>query len=382
MQEYPATLSRRGFLVLVGALGVSACGPRPRTLNPGQLFLGGGQYKTSPQAPLQYVLSVIDLSDGHRELTPMGFLPHGIHAHPQAPERLALFEKKGPGACEYDLRERRLMRVIPGVENRYFYGHGTYTADGAVLLSTEADRDSRDGAIGMRDSRSLRYLGAFPTYGKSPHECKLIDGGKTLVVTNGGGDLRGDAPSVTYIDVASQRLLETVQLQAHHLNAGHLAVSLRGELVVVSAPRAGLEADGVGGVSMGAPVPLLQSLAEPADIVARMRGEALSVAIHDARDLVAVTHPDGDMVTFWSLSRRTLVKVLPLHRPRGVALSGDLQSFIISGGEQAGLVRVPVDTLQADRRALVEQSYMTGSHIYNWSRNMAEIHVPRRAQPV
>lgn len=370
-------LSRRHFLVLAGAAGLAACGRAPRRLEDRQLFLGGGQYKTAVEAPVQYVLSVIDLDDGSRELAPMGFLPHGIHAHPQKTERLALFEKKGPGACEYDLRERRLVRAIPGVENRYFYGHGTYTADGAVLLSTEADRDSKDGAIGMRDSTSLKYLGAFPSYGKSPHECKLIDGGKTLIVTNGGGGLGGERPSVTYIDVASQRLLETVHLQADHLNAGHLAVDVTGELVVVSAPRSGLEQNGLGGISMGAPSSVLPSLAQPQDIVARMRGEALSVAIHEARGLVAVTHPDGDLVTFWSLSRRQLIKALPLYRPRGVALSGDLQAFIISCGEQAGLVRVPVDTLEADRRALVEQSYMTGSHIYNWSRNMAEIRAPR-----
>lgn len=369
-------IKRREFLVLIGAAGLAACG-RLRRAHAEGVFLGGGQYKARADAPVQYVMSVIDLSDGKRDLVPMGFLPHGIHAHPQTQERLALFEKKGPGACEYDLRERRLLRVIAPVENRHFYGHGVYTADGAVLLSTEANVDSYEGAIGMRDSSTMQYLGAFPSYGQSPHECKLIDDGKTLVVTNGGGQLDGARPSVTYIDVATQRLLDTVHLESSQLNAGHLAVAADGALVVVSAPRQGLEKAGLGGVSMGRPAPVLDRAAPPQAVAARLHGEALSVAILDSRDLVAVTHPDGDLVTFWSLSQRRLIKTLSLHRPRGVALDSTQQAFIISCGEQAGLVRVPVDTLEAERNALVEQSYMTGSHIYNWSRHMAEVHAPR-----
>lgn len=372
-------LNRREFLMLMGAAGLASCSRPAPPLKSGNLFFGGGQYKLAPDAPMNYVLSVIDLSQARRELAPMSFLPHGVHGHPQQRNRLALFEKKGPGACEYDLAEKKIIRPIPGVENRYFYGHGTYTADGATLLSTEANRDSLDGAIGIRDSRDLKYLGAFPTYGQSPHECKLIDGGRTLVVTNGGGDLQGARPSVTYIDVQSQKLLDRLYFDNPKVNAGHLGIRQDGGLIVVSAPRAGLEQNGIGGISMRGADAQLQSLSQPQEIVSQMWGESLSIAIQNAAGIAAVTHPEGNMLTFWSLSDRQLLKSLSLHRPRGVALTDDREAFIVSAGEQSSLLRVPVKTLAVESRALIEQSYMTGSHIYNAAHNMSELTVPRLA---
>lgn len=52
-------------------------------------------------------------------------------------------------------------------------------------------------------------------------------------------DSAGDPPSVTYIDVASHRLLDRVPLTDARLDTGHLGIAQDRSLVVVSAPRAG-----------------------------------------------------------------------------------------------------------------------------------------------
>lgn len=373
-------INRRDFLIASIAL-LAACkraDPATTRIEGSDVFLGGGMYREEGQTSTRFVVSVVDVdtAGARRTVTPSGFLPHGIHAHPQQRHRLALFEKKGPGACEYDLGTQRVIRPIPTTKNRYFYGHGAYSADGRMLLSTEADVDSLDGAIGIRDSGSLAYLGAFPSYGKAPHECRLIDGGRTLVVTNGGGELGGDAPCVTYIDVASQRLLDRVLLTDARLNTGHLGIARDQSLVVVSAPRAGLGTAERGGVSIRHPGGDLETLSGPARLPGNLRGEALSVAIHDGTGIAAVTHPDSDRVTFWSLRERTMIKSLHVHKPRGVTLTHDLASFVISAGEQASLLRVPVATLVPDDQPMIALSYMTGSHIYNWSNDMSEILSP------
>ena len=377
-------MTRREFGLAGVGFALAACtdpspGPAESAAgsNPGRnLILGGGGFLDADTGNQKYVLSVVDLDARSRSLSNTTFLPHGIHRKPTDKQCLAVFEKIGPGACEYDLAAREVTRYIPVTEGRYFYGHGAYSIDGQLLYSTETILDSGDGVIAVRDSQSHALLGEFPTFGKKPHECKLIDAGKTMVVTNGGGDLQGDAPCVTYIDIASERLLDKVELTNARLNTGHFAVSDDGSLVVVSAPRAGLGKQHLGGVSIRPRGDAMQSIANPESVTQRMQGEALSVVIHPDAGLVAVTHPDGNMVTFWTLQDRRLLKVIDLPKARGVELTLDKKFFIVSCCENADLVRIAVDSLEFDKSPVFEASYITGSHIYSWSREMSELFYP------
>ena len=81
-------------------------------------------------------------------------------------------------------------------------------------------------------------LGAFPTYGMAPHDCHLVEGGRTLVITNGGGPVDSPfLPSVTFVDVASRALLEKHEVLDRNRNMGHVALTDNREFAVVSAPR-------------------------------------------------------------------------------------------------------------------------------------------------
>ena len=340
------------------------------------IILGGGSYLNLDNLETKHVVSVIDLESRKRTLTDISFLPHGFHRNPQNINRLAIFEKRGPGACEYDLNERKVVRYIPVVNGRYFYGHGAYSIDKSLLYSTETILKTGDGVIAVRDTNTLEILGEFPTYGKAPHECKLIDGGQTMVVTNGGGNMQGEKPSVAYIDMNSEKLLEKVELTNARLNTGHFSVSDTGSLVVVSAPREGLGKQHLGGVSIRPRGDVMESIANPVGVTQRMKGEALSVAIHPDSGLAAVTHPDGNMVTIWSLHDRKLVKVIELEKARGVELTSDMKSFIVSYGAKASLIQISVATLEPDNGSIIKDSLISGSHIYNWSREMNELFYP------
>jgi len=151
------------------------------------IILGGGQFKDLSQSDAeQYALSVFDLSLKKHQLIPLGFLVHGIAVDPKNPERLIMCEKIGPGACEVDLATMSLVKNIPTVEERYFYGHCAFSNDGSLLYATETYLDSKQGVIVIRDAGSLEVIGEFPSFGDSPHECQIINDGKTMVVTNGG----------------------------------------------------------------------------------------------------------------------------------------------------------------------------------------------------
>lgn len=389
-------ITRRQFLASSAALSLAASAsfdllatPKPGAIDTGaaiiprassnrsaNIILGGGEYKLAADTPSRYVLSIIDMDAGQRELAPMTFLPHGIHRKPTRPQCLAIFEKKGPGACEFDLELGKIIRTIKPLANRYFYGHGAYTVDGGVLLSTETYLDTLRGVIAIRDGKTMAALGEFPSYGLEPHECKLIDGGKTLVVSNGGGTLTGEAANIAYIDIASQQLLEKVPLANHRFNAGHLVVSGNGSLLVVSAPRAGLGSSHVGGVSMRSPQQPLTTAASPAAIADNLYGEALSAAIHPQSGIAAVTHPDANLISFWSMAERKFIRAIELYRPRGLTLSADGRYFLVTAGREVSLQRIAVDTLQLDAKSVMQHSYISGSHIYNWSAAMTEILAP------
>ena len=140
-----------------------------------------------------------------------GFLPHGFAFDPRDPRRVAAFEKKGPGACVMDVGNGVHERALEPGEGRQFYGHGAFSADGSLLYATESVlAEGGRGVLVVRDGRTLDVLGELSTHGFSPHDCALLEDGRTMVVANGGGafGVRGSPlPCVTYIDVLSSKLL-------------------------------------------------------------------------------------------------------------------------------------------------------------------------------
>ena len=121
-------ISRREFSLAGIGFILSACtdpATGPVGVASGQnLILGGGQFQDRDSGKTKHVISVVDLDARTRSLADTTFLPHGIHRKPTDMNCLAVFEKKGPGACEYDLASREVTRYIPVAKGRYFYGHG------------------------------------------------------------------------------------------------------------------------------------------------------------------------------------------------------------------------------------------------------------------
>ncbi len=341
-----------------------------RVAGPSQLLVGGGSFvDPGDRVTQRFVFSQVDFGAGEIAITPTTFLPHGIAIDPHNPNRLVTFQKIGEGCCEIDLSTRQVLRTIPPTEDRWFYGHGAFSTDGKLLYSTETVNSEERGVIGVRDAATFAYLGEFPTFGENPHDCHLIEDGKVLLVTNGGGGLDTPLrPCVTWVDVESRKLLDKRELDSERFNTGHLCLASDGGLAVVSAPRKGLTDKDIGAVSLGRSHDHLQTMQEPAGVTSRMTGEALSVAIHEPTQVAAVTHPFGDMVTFWSMHTFTFLKKIDLPRARGVTLTQDGRNFIVTYGPATDVVEVSPSTLTIARESALTQSYLSGSHVFNWTR--------------
>lgn len=334
------------------------------------VLLGGGGYTLKGSAT--HMLARVDLDSPEREVVSfaMAFLPHGFAFDPGRSSRVAVFEKKGPGACVMDVSNGLIERSLAPGEGRHFYGHGAFSPDGSMLYATESVlTEGGRGELVVRDGVTLEVLGALPTHGFSPHDCVLLEDNKTMVVANGGGaiNVRGSSlPCVTYIEFATGKLLEKIPLPSPRINAGHVAVSSRGDLVIVSAPRDGVEggevAQGAVTLRIGKRKPF--TIEQPREVVARMIGETLSVATNKAGTLALATHPLGDCVSAWSLVDGSSLSVIDLPVARGVARTLDDREFVVSHKHRDAMALsfFDADTL-APTGERVAPSPITGSHV-------------------
>lgn len=342
----------------------------------GTIIGGGSFFKDGVQ---RFVLTMIDL-DGDRKtarLIGTSFLPHAITIDPNDATKAAVFEKKGPGACLVDLAAAKNLRPLVSPPERHFYGHGAYSTDGTLIYATESylDDDHR-GALVVRDAKTFEELGTVPTFGTAPHDCMLVDDGNTMVVTNGGGVLKGGArPCITYVDLKANKLIEKVELKAPRFNTGHLAINQQGDLAVVSAPREGLpgKGPGLGAISLRPHGAHIATMRKPKKVAERMKGETLSVLIHEAgfddgeRDCVFATHPEGDMVTVWSMRQSKLIRRYDqFEQPRGVCLTLDGAQIVLghSNGTSVALSFLDARTGEHLADQTIQPSYITGSHIF------------------
>jgi uncharacterized protein len=365
-----AGVTRREVLAKAGAavasFGLSHCVPGRGTGRNGTL-LGLGRFVTPGTGKMSFVLCLFDLDGDASRTVPMDFFGHGLAQHPKEPRRGVIFEKKGPGCCEVDLLEGRVTRPITTPKERAFYGHGAFSRDGSLLFATENRLETKTGLVCVRDAKTYAEIGEFPTYGKSPHDCHLIDEGRTLAITNGGGVL-GDAaedaaPSVTFVDARSTKLMERLIFKDPRINAGHLALTASRDLVAISAPREGLGASERGGVTIRTGQGPFATMTEPEEVVSRMVGESLSLCFVEERGVVGVTNPDGNIVTFWDMNEKRFLKKLDLPAPRGLAKTLDGGHLVLSYG--AGSVTlVSPDTLEPVPRHRVAKSELSGSHVF------------------
>jgi hypothetical protein len=336
----------------------------------------GSAWRSDGAQRFALVSRALEHDDGPRAMA-MDFFGHGFAIDPTAPARVAVFEKHGPGAAIVDLRRLACTMPLRPGSDREFYGHGAFSRDGALLFATEIVKDpQRRGALGVYDGRTGVRTGELPSGGVAPHDCMLVDGGRVLVVGNGGGALgQPDPPCVCWIDLADGRVLERRVLPDARFDVGHLALDAAGDLAIVSAPRFGTPQPerARGGLTLwphgAAPRTIDAGEHDDAltrETVAAMIGETLSVALHEPTRTVAATNPEGHLLAFWDLDSGALRGRLRVPNPRGVALTRDGSAYVVSFGVFGKLSRVdarglrPVDA-PGNRDGLPTGA--TGSHL-------------------
>jgi hypothetical protein len=274
---------------------------------------------------------------------------HAAAAHPSRPEAVAFARRPGTFALVIDCAEGRVVARLDSPEDRHFYGHGAFTADGALLFTTENAVAEGSGRLGIWDARDgYRRIGEVASGGSGPHEVRLTPDGTRLAVANGGIEtdptsgraelnLATMRSNLAYVDVGSGAVVQTLALdEPLRLNSiRHLATGRDGTLAAgLQWQGPDLEHPALLAVHRPGTANLALFAAEPA-VQRRMRNYAGSVAVSDDGRRAAITGPRGGLMLVFDL-RTGAVEVVEAADVCGVAALG--AAFACSTGEGRFLV--------------------------------------------
>lgn len=302
---------------------------------------------------------VIATADGHATTIESGFRGHGLAVDPTDPRRIVMVGRRpGTYAIVVDLARGSIVHRIETVPQRIFSGHGCFTADGSRFVTTEADVQTAEGTLGIRDATTFELIGEVPTHGIGPHELAMMPDGETVVVGNGGilttpetgsDKLNLDTmrSTLTYLDLASGAMLSEHRVPEAKSSIRHLAVAEDGTVVTVMQVQRDVieDSDPRPLIAVHRPGGTLEVLDDGIEIGTAMQDYAGGVAVDDRTRLAAVTSPRGSLVAFWNIDAGRLEGEVAFDDVSGVTVSPSQRHFVLSGS--GGQVRhVDVDTLE------------------------------------
>ena len=169
-------MQRRAFLATLAA----ACAPRVTWAEVGSpAFLAAGK---RGEGFFLHALSATGDSLFHLPLPGRG---HAAAAHPIRAEAVAFARRPGTFALVLDCATGSVIHRLSPPDGMQFNGHGAFSAEGNVLMTSEVIADTSEGRIGLWDTRTYRRLTDWPSHGIGPHEVRLLPDG-SLAVANGG----------------------------------------------------------------------------------------------------------------------------------------------------------------------------------------------------
>ncbi|NOR42038.1 MAG: DUF1513 domain-containing protein [Gammaproteobacteria bacterium] len=371
-------LNRRQFLktfaVSAVGSGLISC-THKKFLNVDEdIFLSGGSYLDGEKT--QHALIVINMTQQEKRVIDIAFLAHGIYIDPRNKYRVFCFEKNGHNACEIDLQTKAVVRQLQADNNQLFSGHASFSKDGKTLYCVETNKDNRQGSISIRNTETFVSTHQLPTLGLEPHDCQLKD--NVLTVSNTGSSGAGfHTPSLVSIDLTTEKLIERIRLDDQQLNCGHFEITDNNDIVIASAPINTDDKTALGGISFRQENKDTITMSQPDVVIQRMTGEALSIAIDNKNQIAAISHPEANLLTFWSMKDKKIIKAFGFEKPRGISQTLDKKNFVISYSNKSAMVKIDMQDLTPQVDSIIQPTLASGEHLLNWSVSLRDV-MPKR----
>lgn len=263
---------------------------------------------------------------------------HAAAAHPLQPLAVAFARRPGLFALVLDCARGTIQHRLAPPDGRQFNGHGAFSADGNLLMTSEVVADTSEGRIGLWETAGFARIGEWASGGIGPHEIRLLPDGR-LVVANGGiqtdptdrTKLNIDRmqPNLTLISADGHVADQTALAPEFHQNSiRHLA--LAGDSVAFAMQWEGDPAIPVPQLGLWRPGSAAVPCLPPDDQMFALQGYAGSIAATGG--LIALTSPRGGAVMIFDADGRWRAT----HRRAdacGVAPAG--AGFVVTDGAGA-----------------------------------------------
>ncbi len=231
---------------------------------------------------------------------------HAAAAHPQRPEAVAFARRPGTFALVLNCVTGLVSHRLTPPEGRQFNGHGAFSPDGSVLMTSEVIAEGSAGRVGLWDAASYTRIGEWSSGGTGPHDIKRLADGR-LVIANGG--IRTDPGDRTKLNIDTMRpnltllsatgeILDQAELDAELRQNSIRHLALSGDDIAFAMQWEGDEAEPVPQLGLWRPG-AAPRLCPPADADAfAMQGYAGSIAA--AAGQIAITSPVGGVLMVFS----------------------------------------------------------------------------------
>jgi uncharacterized protein len=289
-------MQRRAFLATFAA----ACAPRLTWAE-----VGSPAFLAAAKEDGAFVLHGLSAEGQSLFRIPLPDRGHAAAAHPVRAEAVAFARRPGTFALVIDCGTGAVRHRLTPPDGLQFNGHGAFTADGSVLMTSEVVADTSEGRIGLWDTRDYARLTDWSSHGIGPHEI-MFHGDGLLAVANGG--IRTDPVDRTKLNLPDMRpnlsllnadgtLLDQVELADLRQNSiRHLAAS--GDAIAFAMQWEGDPAEAVPQLGLwAAGAPPLLCEPPPEDAFA-MHGYAGSIAATANR--ILVTSPKGGVAMIFA----------------------------------------------------------------------------------
>lgn len=287
---------------------------------------------------------------------------HAACAHPTRAQAVAFARRPGTYALVLDAVTGTIAHRLTPPDGRQFNGHGAFSADGAVLFTSEQVASGSAGRLGLWDTATYTRMGEVATGGIGPHDVRLLpDGG--LVVANGG--IETDATDRTKLNIPSMQpnlaylatdgtLQDIVMLdQALHQNSiRHLALFDGGVAFAMQWEGDAAETPPLLGIHRTGAAPQLYAL--PETDAPAMKNYAGSIAV--SGNIVALTSSHGSVVAQFTLDGTPLPLIT---RADASGVAPHVDGFLLSDGQGAvslltnrGLLPLTTESLAWDNHLI------------------------------
>ncbi|SEO13649.1 hypothetical protein SAMN05216227_105115 [Pseudorhodobacter antarcticus] len=321
-------IARRAFLAGLAAVSL------PRM---GWADIGSPAFLAAGKTASGFVLHGLT-GDGESLFSvPLPARGHAAAGHPHQAIAVAFARRPGTYGLVIDCASGAILHQLEPPQGRQFNGHGVFSADGALLMTSEVVSEGSAGRIGLWETDTYRRVAEWDSGGIGPHDIKRLPGGR-IVVANGG--IQTDPADRTKLNLATMRPnLTLLSSKGEVLDRAELPTELRQNSIRHLALLPGKIAFAMQWEGDAAqPVPLLglwapgkgAVLCPPDDAFAfAMKGYAGSIAAtQDGKRIALTSAPGGVVMLFDEMGHQTACHTRA--DLSGVAAIGG--SFVVTDG--------------------------------------------------